>query len=249
MKATYSDDCSSVVLDEAPAKAAPVETVRTFWENAAETRWGQYVTAIERRAVLAAQAACGAPGMALEVGCEGGRWCRLLNGLGWKMIATDTNPAALRICQERNPTVRCIHVSQQEKQLPVDSETIDLLVCIEVPVVDKEWFLAEAERVLKPGGVFVGSFMNRASWRGLAANFKSRIRGKERYYAASYASFRRSLRRSAFELRDERGCCWAPFGRHSDSRLVPLAARLEGWIGVRRLPLLSPWVVFTAVRS
>ncbi|MEX2315983.1 MAG: class I SAM-dependent methyltransferase [Pirellulales bacterium] len=218
----------------------------TFWENVAETRWGQYVTEIERRAVLAAEAACGRPGVGLEIGCEGGRWCRLLCERGWTMIGTDTNADALRLCQQRNESVQCIHVAPQQETFPVESRSIDLLLCIEVSVINRPWFLDEAQRALMPGGVFVGSFNNLFSWRGVASNAKSKFNGTDSYYHASYSSFRRSLRGHGFTVVEEQGYCWPPFGRKSDSAWVPVGAKLERWTGVQRMPILSPWIIFTA---
>ena len=221
----------------------------TFWENVARASWGRYVASIERCTLLEAHAAYEAPGVGLEVGCEGGRWCRLLTELGWRMIATETNRQALQLCQERNPNVHCIHVREDVCTLPVDTASIDLLLCVEVPVIDHDWFLWEASRVLKPGGIFVGSFMNLLSWRGIAANLKSKLSNKQPFYTRSYFSFRRSLRRTGFQIRTGHGYCWAPFGRHSDSRLVPLATALEQGLGLRRCLVFSPWIAFTAIRN
>lgn len=218
----------------------------SFWESTAQTRWGQYLTVIERRTLLTAHTGFAEPGIALEVGCEGGRWSKLLSERGWTMIATDVDPKALELCRERNRAVTCILVEAAEERLPVESHSVDLLVCIEVPVVASAWFPAEARRVLKPGGVLVGSFNNRVSWRGLMANIKSSFMGRQRFYTKSYVSFRTSMRKQGFSFSEERGCCWMPFGRHSNSALIPMGARLERLIALQRLPGLSPWIIYMA---
>ena len=70
--------------------------------------------------------------------------------------------------------------------------------------------------------------------------------GPHGFYAHAYASRRVALREAGFEIVSERGYCWFPFSRASNSRLIPLLTRLERWLLLDRLPLLSPWVVFVA---
>jgi SAM-dependent methyltransferase len=239
-------------LDEIPhpSRANGSVALDTFWERAAETRWGQYVSALESQALQAAHDRFAAPAVGLEVGCDGGRWCRFLAERGWQMIATDVNPDSLRRCRERNHSIRCLLVGETDQVLPVDCQSIDLLVCIEVPeVIHRPWFLAEANRVLKSNGILVGSFFNLLSWRGVAAQLKSFMIRTPRYYYSTYASFRNTLPKHGFSVTHETGCCWSPFRRKSDSRLIPLATGLERRLGLNRLTSLSPWIVFTATRS
>src|SRR5487761_2009903 len=56
----------------------------TFWERVNDGRWGRYVSEAEKEAVLKAHARCGQRGTFLEVGCDGGRWSKLLVDLGWR---------------------------------------------------------------------------------------------------------------------------------------------------------------------
>jgi SAM-dependent methyltransferase len=227
----------------------PAENVATFWESVAERRWGRYITAIEQEAVLAAAAAFAEPGTALEVGCDGGRWCRLLCNRGWSVTATDINPRSLELCEQRNPSVTCILVDARDRQIPVDTSTTDLLLCLEVPEITSDWFLPEARRVLKRGGMLVGVHMNRCSWRGELSYRKAKWFGGQAYYQTAYPVFRRSLVACDFEVQLERGCCWPPFGRKSNSSWIPAVAALERLCGLQRMTSFSPWIVFTAVRK
>jgi SAM-dependent methyltransferase len=206
------------------------------------------MTFVERRAMQSALSRFAKPGTGLDVGCEGGRWSRLLNNLGWQMTATDIDPHTLELCRQRNPSVNCLLVQEQDETFPVATESIDLLVTIQVPVVDCDWFPDEAKRVLKPSGVLVGSFNNLISWRGLAANIKSTIAKHPCYYPKPYAVFRRSLRNQGFSIDYEQGYCWGPFGRHSNSKWISPATKLERSLQVNRLVSLSPWVAYVASR-
>src|SRR4051812_31276704 len=80
----------------------------TFWEAVAESRWGKHLTEVERHAIIQAQSLAGKPARALEVGCEGGRWSKLLSDLGWEMTCIDVDPTRLAVCQERIPRARCL---------------------------------------------------------------------------------------------------------------------------------------------
>jgi SAM-dependent methyltransferase len=227
-----------------PISASPM---KTYWEQVAETTWGSYTTEIERQAIEFANAAAGPPCDAVEIGCEGGRWSRLLSDLGWRMTCLDVDEQALRACQEKVPQARCVLTSGEATTLPCEAMSVRLVLCIEVqPVIQSEWFGREVNRILQPGGLVVGVFWNRWSLRGLFSHFNSRRRGEVSFYGHAYLPWRTKFRDAGFELLREEGCCWSPFGRESDSKLVPFFSSLEKQLKLRRLPAASPWVVFVA---
>lgn len=222
-----------------------------YWEDLNGRAWGRYITARETAAIEAAQRAAPAPRRALDVGCGGGRWTRLLLDRGWAVTSIDVDPASVRACAELNPEADCSVVPADAEKLPAGDESVSLLLCIEVqPVVQADWFLPEVRRVLAPGGRMVLVTWNRWSFRGLATDAASWVRERRphRFYRVSYRAWRRELRASGFAVAAERGMCWFPFGRASDSRLIPAAAALEGRLGLDRLPSVSPWVLVTAER-
>jgi hypothetical protein len=121
-----------------------------------------------------------------------------------------------------------------------------LLLPIEVhELVEQNWFIDEAKRVLASGGIFVGVFQNRHSWRAVL-NLRSSVKGAMKHYTAGYSPWRAKLELVGFEVLREEGICWMPFGRMSDSKLIPLAVQLEKTMGLRRLASISPWIVFAA---
>ena len=222
----------------------------TYWEKVASTRWGDYITNIHKRAILRAHdlSIFGKPATALEIGCEGGRWSKLLTDLGWSMICTDINEKTLALCKKRIPTANCILVRSDENTLPCESESVGLLLCIEVcPVIQADWFIREAFRILQNAGLIVGVFYNRLSFRGFFVHTISK--GKFDYYKLSYPSWRRKLLDSGYSILYEEGYCWFPFRRASNSVLVPYFARLEKCLGLCKLPRISPWIVFIAQKS
>ena len=133
----------------------------TFWERAARSAWGTYISEIEKEAVLRAHDIAGKPARALEIGCEGGRWSKLFSDLNWKMTCTDIDPRVLKICQLRLPTASCVAVEPGSREIPCETNSIGLLLCVEVPpVIKSRWFLDESRRVLTEGGLIVGVFFN-----------------------------------------------------------------------------------------
>ena len=232
-------------------------TALTHWEKVSlSTRWGRYLDEIERRAVLGGADAAGGHGNALDVGCDGGRWDALLveNGV-WHFTLTEIRPEALETASRRLPGARCALVQPTDTTLPCASDSMDLLLCIEVPaVVNKDWFAVEASRVLRAGGVLVTTIHNRSSWRarlhatGRAITPRA-TRWSSDWYQVRYKEWRQKLEQRGFKLIHEEGYCWAPFARQSDSPLVPLFVRGEHLLGLNHLTSLSPWVAVVAQKK
>jgi len=224
------------------------ESGRTKWETVAATRWGQYTTRIVERTINEACDLTGTPGSALEVGCEGGRWSHFLAQRGWRVTCTDVNVDVLALCRQRVPEATCVLVSPDATTLPCRTASVQLLLCLEVfPVMDSEWFASEANRVLEDGGLLVGIALNRSSIRAALVRLKVRVQGgTNHFYRHAYAKRRFAVRDAGFDILLERGYCWFPFSRASNSPFIPFFARLERWLLLDRLPLLSPWVVFVA---
>ena len=218
-----------------------------FWEEVATARWGQYLSEAERRHILSAAKLLPEPDVALEIGAEGGRWGELLSDLGWQMICTDVREDSLAVCQQRLPEAICVCVDPNDEELPCGTNSTQLLLCIEVhEVLECDWFVSEASRVLDNQGVLVGVFQNLFSWRGGVKRFMPLREDGIVDYRVSYSGWRKKMIRQGFEFVAEEGLCWFPFSRHSNSSLIPFFVELESRLGLRRLPTLSPWIVFTA---
>lgn len=229
-----------------------IQTPVTRWEKVAETRWGRYISDIEEDAILKANRAAGKPSRALEIGCEGGRWSKLLSDLGWDMVCTDIDREALALCQKRLPSARCILVSPQDTALPCPSGSLSLMLCVEVcAVIEADWFLGEASRTLSDLGLLVGVFNNLCSLRGLYVMAKRRLRPQPwyPYYQVSYGRWKQRAVDKGFTMVYERGFCWFPFSRASDSRMIPKLTRMEQNLRLDRLTGVSPWVVFIAQKK
>ena len=227
----------------------PVTAPLTFWEQAAATKWGAHVSEVEKTLILEAHHIAGRPGVAVEVGCEGGRWSQMLAELGWQMTCVDINPRVLGICQEKIPGANCILADPKSDTLPLDSNSAGLLLCIEVaPVIESDWFFREAARVLSPGGMLVAVAWNKFSIRGLMSRTVYRVRGKRTgdFYTRSYRWLRGQLSDAGFHVLRQEGFCWSPFGRTSNSPLIRRFIKLERLLRLHRLAAFSPWLALIA---
>jgi SAM-dependent methyltransferase len=222
----------------------------TYWERVGNTRWGAYISDIEKRAILKANDLSKRPTAGIEIGCDGGRWSKLLTDLGWNMVCTDINEESLKICEKRIPAAKCILVRPDDNILPCVSESVDLVLCVEVaPVMQSDWVVCEWFRVLRNDGLVVGVFKNLLSIRGLFAHVIASLSDSFDYYKNAYPLWRRKLSDSGFLMLHEEGYCWFPFRRASDSLFVPYIIRVEKGLGLRKLPVISPWIVFIAQKK
>ena len=219
----------------------------TFWERVAATRWGRYITAIEREVIIDAAEKFGIPGRAIEIGCEGGRWSKMLADNGWSLTCIDVDAETLAVCRERIPGSTCIVTKPDDMSIPCSSCSAELMLLIEVlPVLRSGWFAGEASRVLVPDGRLVALVWNRSSWRGLAAHATARLRSEDDWYTVRYGAWKQELESTGFTIEREDGFCWFPLRRASDSRLAPVFAACEQYSGLRHLPRFSPWIMTVA---
>ena len=95
-----------------------------------------------------------ADGRTLEVGCGEGRVTRDLAARGHRVTALDASPTLLRAAAERDPGGE--YVLGAAEALPFADATFDLVVAYNVlmDVADMAAAVAEAARVLAPGGRF-----------------------------------------------------------------------------------------------
>lgn len=223
----------------------------TYWDRVAQrTRWGRYVTDVERRVILRGQEYAGSPGYALDLGCGSGRWSKLLADYGWTMTCIDVSSQALAICQQNVASATCILARSRDKSIPASSNSAGLALCMEVvPLIEAKWFQSEVHRVLSDGGLLIGVYINGRSLRGIASRLKNRLlNGQSSYnfYQSCYSDWKRELLQTGFEMLHEESCCWGPFTRDSNSPFVPAFAKVERAVRLHRVVAFSPWVVFIA---
>jgi len=179
----------------------------------------------------------------IDVGAEAGRFSLLASNRKVSVIGIDLDVYSLRRLKQKNKDVNVVQADA--RNIPFKSNSFDGAFMIEVldyiPQLDEA--LGECYRVLKSESPFVLSFGNQSS---LKAKFRT-LHGKS--YMHSYNRVMQSLLKVGFRVKAKLGYSWLPFGRMSQSHLVPILASAERVSGLRKLPSLSPWVILSATKS
>jgi ubiquinone/menaquinone biosynthesis C-methylase UbiE len=87
----------------------------------------------------------------LEVGCGTGHWLRLLRSRGIRVAGLD---ASIRMLSRARDQDRCTVIRGLAEDLPWAAGSFDRVFCVHAlhHFQNKERFLSEARRVLRPGG-------------------------------------------------------------------------------------------------
>ncbi|MFJ2770951.1 class I SAM-dependent methyltransferase [Streptomyces sp. NPDC087300] len=197
------------------------------------------------RRVLAELSLAPVGSRALVVGSGRGLPARGLARLGFEVVAADPSPAATALARDADDGLGLTYLTTPAEQLALPERSFDLVYCADTLEITERpgAVLAEAARVLRPGGVFVYDTVNRTSvsrliYLGAFQMFPgTRIMPRGRYAARRLrrpAEVAAALRRaglsprdvSAFKPRDVRALVRATRGRRrgtvSDGQLPAL---------------------------
>ena len=214
----------------------------THWEKAAKTRMGKYLTRMETDFIfksITLLPTC----TIMDVGAEAGKFSSLASEKNATVIGIDIDSYGLKRLKLRNKNADVIQADA--RKIPLKEGVFDTIFMIEVLdyIYELNEALAECYRTLKSNASLILSFGNKSS-------LKSQLReltGKS--YTHSYNRVVRSLSKAGFSVVRKMGYCWLPFGRTSESQLIPFFALLEKLLTLRRIPSLSPWVILHSVKS
>jgi len=245
---------STDVPAAAYSQERPAPDEMTHWDVVNLGQWGRYITEMEKAEILRAHDFAAPPSDAIDLGCGSGRWSKLLSGLGWRMTCIDVSERTLSICHRILPEANMVRADPHAQSIPCRSDAASLLLCVEVgEVLESDWFLPEAGRVLRKNGVLAAVVWNRYSWRGLACRLKYRMTANAHdrrcYYNFPWRRWRKKLAAAGFEVLSARGLCWGPFTRLSGSSLIPAWLFLERRLRLNRWVSASPWVVMAARKT
>jgi SAM-dependent methyltransferase len=136
----------------------------------------------------------------LDIGCATGAYARALRSLGHRVVGVDYAFSAL--ARARSADVRTPYLAGDAYALPFADAAFDAVVCMGVlQLVARAYdLLAEASRVLRPGGVLVVEMLNGASLAVRALRVRDRLRRHVLSHALHRpAAVRAWLRQTGFD--------------------------------------------------
>jgi SAM-dependent methyltransferase len=139
-----------------PESRAPLDREQIIIEHGLEAEHWWFVN--KRRIVLRLLGqAVRPPGRLLDVGCGGSFLAALLMRSGWTVAAADLSPDALAFAAEQG--IPETHRFDAGERWPLPDSTVDAIVMTDVleHIDDDALALAEARRVLAPGGAVVAT--------------------------------------------------------------------------------------------
>lgn len=109
----------------------------------------------ERRHLLRRRVRDLPPGQALDIGAAGGGNTRVLESLGWEVLALEFTAEGAGVARGRGLQV----IRADAQALPVADASLDLVTALDVleHLPDHEQAAAEIHRVLRPGGLLVAA--------------------------------------------------------------------------------------------
>lgn len=150
----------------------------------------------ERRHLLRQRVRDLAPGQALDIGAAGGGNTRVLESLGWEVLALEFSAEGAQVARERGLQV----IRADAQQLPIADQSLDLVTALDVleHLPDHERAVAEIHRVLRPGGQLVAAVpVDQRLW----SEHDVAVGHQRRYEPAEFLSL---LRGSGLEIMDAR---------------------------------------------
>jgi len=224
-----------------------IETYRHSWpvDRYNANRMGLYLTNAEGQFIENAFGRYGFPGNLLDIGAGSGRFAVPLYRKGIRVIALDNNLLPLQRLCKKESEIDSI-VADASHHLPFKDATFDCLLCIELPIIEaptRHSFLKECHRILNHKGLLLFTGANKTSYKGFIKN-KIRKNDKWRYFS-SYRQTVRELYEVGLRLKSAKGFNWVPGSRGTDNKFVAFFAYLEKTLNLHKLPILSPWVLFT----
>ena len=99
-------------------------------------------------------------GKMLDLGCGIGQYSEYFSGKGFDVVASDISPRALEFLSQKHPHIKTVALDMTEP-LPFDSNSFDVVFAnLSIHFFsqkDTENLLSEIKRILKSGGIFIGS--------------------------------------------------------------------------------------------
>lgn len=184
----------------------------------------------------------------LDLACGSGRFTLPLSVISGTITGIDISPEAIRLLQERCPSVatRCEAFMDSTVQGP-----FSLILCIEAlgNFADQNAFFTKVNTLLEPGGMVIFSCTNPGSWRFQLRKVYHWISAPHPYTELKLDELTTLLARCGFKAEAMEGMNWIPLPVNSNSRFVGLFAWIEKTFRLSRWISQSPWILVAARKN
>jgi SAM-dependent methyltransferase len=225
--------------------AEPVRS--SFWEEYNVTTIGYYLKGHEVAFVNRLLTVKPHLHRLLDVGTGSGRTILPWHTNAESAIGIDIDPIELSALRQTSNIA--LLTLGDALRLPFADASMDCVIAIQcLMFFDYYDFLEECSRVLKDGGLLIGQFLNRHSYKWVA----KKLFGRDNHSRIGYVSYHEFVRATVsfgFDVQAVHGYNWLPFNRLSDSALVKLLSFVERGLLLNHLYHISPWVLIGATKK
>lgn len=141
----------------------------------------------------------------LDVGCGGGILAEAFARLGCPMTGIDPSGASIRAARDHGARegLSVLYAAASGEAIPFPAASFDFVCCCDVleHVSDVDRVVAEAARVLRPGGLFFYDTINRTLWSNLVAIRFAQEWGWSRFLPTGVHRWRQFIRPGELDAR------------------------------------------------
>jgi SAM-dependent methyltransferase len=187
------------------------------------------------------------PAQVLDIGGGCGRFALKLGRMGYTLTVNDLHEPSLRLLHERagEDRPKTVHGGFLTSEIKGTFDAALAIECLEHMPFDA--VLRRVHDLLRPGGVFVFTVLNRSSWRF----YLRRVAGRdsENESVAGFGEYKAEWRQAGFDEVAIRGFMWTLLTVSSNSTLVPFFVRVEDLFRLHAYLGQSPWLLVALRRG
>jgi len=122
------------------------------------------------------------PSAMLEVGCGTGHWTAYFSSLGFSVVGIDASENMLAVAKRKNIEGAVFHgMDAEDLDFPDGAFKVVTAITVFEFLINPDKAVSEIRRVLSPGGLFVGGFLNAESELGRKKDYDPVV-GKGRLF-------------------------------------------------------------------
>ncbi len=187
------------------------------------------------------------PARVLDIAGGSGRFALRLMREGYALTVNDVHEPSLRLLEKRAGEHRpaLVHGGFLDTAIAGPFDAAMAMECLDrMPFPD---VIRRVHGLLRPGGVFVFTVLNRSSWRFGVRRMAGREAKNE--HVSTLNGYRAAWQEAGFEEQGMRGLMWTLLKVTSNSPLVPVFVGIENVLRLHSIAGQSPWLLVALRRT